>query len=53
MQELDTLLQSQWIYQLWGQLAGVHQVQEVAKDLWLNVCWLQTYTLTARDKKIL
>lgn len=46
MQESDPLLQPCRVYQLGCKLACVHQVEEVAEDIWLYVSGLQTHTVT-------
>lgn len=46
MQESDPLLQSCRVYELWGKFACVHQVEEVAEDIWLYVRSLKTHTVT-------
>lgn len=46
MQESDPLLQPCGVYQLGCELARVHQVEEVAEDIWLYVSGLQAHAVT-------
>lgn len=49
MQESDPLLQACRVYQLGRKLACVHQVEEVAEDIWLYVSSLQAHTVTEKQ----
>lgn len=49
VQESDPLLQPCWVDQLGCKLASVHQVKEVAEDVWLYVGSFQAHTVTETD----
>ena len=51
VQELDALLQPHRVDQLRRHLPCVHEVQEIAEDVRLDVGGLQADTLTGRDKR--
>lgn len=51
MEELDALLQASWVDKLCRQFAGVHQIEEVAEDVGLNVSRLQADTVTGWEDK--
>lgn len=49
MQKSDSLLQPCGVYELRGKLAGVHEVEEIAEDIWLYICCLQPHTVTETE----